>query len=242
MKTLLGGIVNLSSVDYPGHPSAVVFFARCSFKCPFCQNPQLVNPNEECTEVDNWFIIDKIKENMPFIDSVVFTGGDPLLQADNLKDLLGSCKQLRLLTKLDTSGVMPEQLKKVIDLLDYVAIDIKTRLDPQRYSKATGVKITKTELDNLKKSLKLVKDNGKILELRTTVVPTLVDEDDIAAIARELKPDIYYVQQFRPDKTLDPLFSKLKRTDDKTLVQLAKIAKQNGAKEVWIRGDSLEKI
>ncbi len=238
MKVKIGGIIGFSTLDYPGVPSAVVFMGGCPFRCPFCYNYEIIDMSK-CKELEPNEVLRLIKENKRMVDAIVFTGGEPLEQVEGLIEMLRLAKNEDLLTKLDTNGFYPERLQEVLDLLDYVAIDVKTRLQPDSYSKAIGKPLGEKAIINLRKSIQLVRASGINLEIRTTIVPGLVNEDDIRNICRELKPKKYFLQQFLPDKTLDPKFSKLPMTHDDELVRLAKIAKASGAEEVWIRGGTL---
>ena len=239
MKAQIGGILGFSTLDYPGRPCSVVFMGGCPFRCPFCQNPELIGITEVCKEMESRKVIELIMENKRVVDAIVFTGGEPLVQVEALAEMLQLAKKENFLTKLDTNGFYPEKIVKILDLLDYVAIDVKTSLDPDKYSKAIGQPIGEKAIENLRRSIELVRNSGVRLELRTTVVPGLVGESDIRNICKELKPKKYYLQQFRPDKTLDPDYGKLRMTPDEELEKLAKIAKDSGAKEVWIRGGTL---
>jgi len=40
----IGGLQKVSLIDYPGVISAVVFSQGCNFKCGYCHNPELVDP------------------------------------------------------------------------------------------------------------------------------------------------------------------------------------------------------
>jgi len=48
-------------------------------------------------------------------------------------------------------------------------------------------------------------------EFRTTFVPGIHTKEDIADIVKWLKPaKKYFLQHFRPEKTLDPIFTQMK--------------------------------
>lgn len=239
MKALIGGILSFSTVDYPKKPAAVIFFAGCPFRCPFCQNPSLVNVDSSCKEIETKEIVEKVKYNKQMIDAVVITGGEPLQQPEALKELLKYLKREHFMTKLDTNGFFPEQLAGMIEDLDFVAIDVKAALTPEKYSKVIGKDFGKIAIEKLMSSIRIVEESGVKLELRTTVIPGLVTEEDIKDICQKLKPKIYVLQQFRPENTLDPAYSKLPYTTDEELERLARIAKKAGAREVWIRGGEI---
>lgn len=239
MKVRIGGILGFSTLDYPGRPSAVVFMGGCPFRCPFCHNFEFVIEPASCKELEPSKVMELIRQNRRMVDAIVFTGGEPLEQLEGLTQMLHLAKNEGVLTKLDTNGFYPERLERVLDLLDYVAIDVKTRLDADAYSKAIGRPLGEQAVLNLRKSVQLVKDAGIDLELRTTIVPGLITTQDVRLICRELKPRKYFIQQFVPDKTLDPQYGKVRMMPEEELVTLARVAKESGAQEVWIRGGTL---
>jgi pyruvate-formate lyase-activating enzyme len=40
----IGGFQKFSLLDYPGQLAAIVFTQGCNFRCPYCHNPELVDP------------------------------------------------------------------------------------------------------------------------------------------------------------------------------------------------------
>ena len=65
---------------------------------------------------------------------------------------------------------------------------------------------------------------GKIdYECRTTIVPTVLDKDDVIEIAKWIKgASKYYLQNFRPEKTIDPKFEKIKPYPEEYLLEIQK--------------------
>ncbi len=57
--------------------------------------------------------------------SVSFTGGEPLLQKDFLREVLKLTRKDNFNNYLETNGVLHEELKDVIEYLDFVAMDLK---------------------------------------------------------------------------------------------------------------------
>lgn len=124
------------------------------------------------------------------------------------------------LVKLDTNGTQPQVLKSLIDkkLVDYIAMDIKAPLD-DRYDRATGVHV---DITKIKASIELIKQGSIDYEFRTTVVPTLHSLEDILTIARQLAPaKRFYLQNFRPEKTLDEKFLSIKPFAEEELEKIA---------------------
>ncbi len=149
------------------------------------------------------------------------SGGEPTIHK-GLPDFIKKIKRLDYIVKLDTNGSNPKMLKDLIDkkLIDYVAMDIKAPLKNQKYDEATG---TKVNLDKIKKSIELVKNSAVDYEFRTTIIPTLHTKEDIVQIARELSPSKkYFLQNFKPEKTINPSFEKIKPYPQEKLLEIQK--------------------
>jgi len=189
------GVIDVSFVDWDGKLSSVIFLPNCNFRCPFCHNVNLVLDPEKLETISFGFVEDQLEKQTGWIDGVCITGGEPTLHKD-LPELCSRLKKMEFIVKLDTNGTNPSMLKELIDrrLVDYVAMDIKAPLTVEKYSKATGVKAEKM-LENVKESIKQLLESDIDYEFRTTVVPTLHDEEDIKQICRSLKGCRKYVLQ-----------------------------------------------
>ena len=130
---MISGLVKQSLIDYPGEIAAVLFTQGCSFRCPFCHNPQLLNKTGNGL-IDTEQVIEFLKERIGFLDGVVITGGEPTLQKD-LLDLIRQIKSIGYKVKLDTNGSDSEMIKQLLDrrLVDCVAMDIKAPLEFNKY-------------------------------------------------------------------------------------------------------------
>lgn len=220
----IGGILDMSTVDYPGKTSSVIFFHGCNFRCPFCYNINLVI-GDDYQETEPSDIVEVIRKHREFIDAVVLTGGEPTVQPECLEELCMGIKKLKLLVKLDTNGYSSESVKKLLErgLLDFVSVDIKA--SPDKYSKLAG---TECDLARIKDTLSILRASGIDYELRTTVVPGHNDSpEDIKAICDFIKPAPYVLQQFRPEGgTLGGL--KAEKMDRDKLLELARLASKEG--------------
>lgn len=176
------GLEKLSMVDFEGHLCATVFTGGCNFRCPFCQNSDLVNiTNLSQVSEEEFFTF--LQKRRGVLDSVCVSGGEPTLQPD-LEEFLRKIKTLGYLVKLDTNGTKPELLKDLIEksLVDYVAMDIKN--SPSAYAKTAG---TSEHLTEIKTSVELLKTNIVPYEFRTTLVGGHHTEKEIQEIATWLK-------------------------------------------------------
>jgi pyruvate formate lyase activating enzyme len=203
---ILGGFQKLTLIDYPGKIATTVFTVGCSFRCPFCHNPELViSPGLTVQNKLEREFFDFLKKRKGKLDGVCITGGEPTIQPD-LIDFIKKIKNLGFKVKLDTNGNRPDVLKKVIDLklVDFIAMDIKNQ--PKNYDKTTGVK---GDIKRIKLSVELIKNSRLPYEFRTTVVPGLHSEKDFEEIAKWIKgARAYYLQEYREIKILDPLLKK----------------------------------
>lgn len=202
---ILGGYQKLTLIDYPGKLAATVFTVGCSFRCPFCHNPELVNLRLGHNKESERAFFRFLAKRKGKLEGVCITGGEPTIQKDII-DFIQKIKKLGFLVKLDTNGTRPDFLKKVINekLVDFIAMDIKNQ--PKNYDKTTGVK---GDIKRIKLSADLIMNSNISYEFRTTVVPGLHTEKDFDAIAKWIKgAKAYYLQEYREGKILDPSFKK----------------------------------
>lgn len=236
MKSRLMGITDLSTVDWPERLAAVVFFQGCNLRCPWCQNVDGIDPKGgKIVDVED--IVKHLKELKPMIDSIVLTGGEPLMQPEACLELLKAAEKLELKRAIETNATNPRALERLLPHLDFVAIDVKAPLNnPKLYEKITGSVRTPRLAQKIKESLKLAIDSPAEVEVRTTVVPTLNDDEKIIAqLSDDIKGvDSLRLQQFRNQQTLDPSFQKLPSPNRGKLLKLARVAKRKGIKNVKI--------
>jgi len=196
----IGGLQKVSLIDYPGMICATVFTQGCNFRCPYCHNPELVEPGlfGECLSED--MVVSFLEKRKGKLDAVSITGGEPTIQQD-LIPFIKQVKKLKLCVKIDTNGSNPEILQKIIEksLVDYIAMDIKGPLEKYKM-------ISQSNIDEniISKSVELIMSSGIPYEFRTTVLKSKLNEKDILEIGRLIKhADLYVLQQFVPSKILD---------------------------------------
>ena len=199
----IGGLQRVSLNDYPGKICATVFTQGCNFRCPYCHNPELVDPGQYGPVIPEEEVLSFLDKRRGKLEAVTVTGGEPALQED-LGKFLGALKNRGYLVKLDTNGSNPDTLSTVIDkrLVDYIAMDIKGPLD--RYGQIASVK---ADTSRIRRSIQLVATSGIEHEFRTTVVRSQLDLDDLLSMAKLIKKASPYVlQPFVATKTLDGAF------------------------------------
>ena len=111
-------------------------------------------------------------------------------------------------TGLETNGTNPDMLEGLLEegQVDYVAMDVKAPLCPELYSKAAGLQgEVQGLLEEVERTLGLLKGAEAEVELRCTVVPRIHTREDILLLARQLQGHSKFVlQQFLPERALDP--------------------------------------
>ena len=190
---IIGGLQKHTLIDYPGKMAATIFTSGCNLRCPFCHNPELVLPKEisKSKKLPLKEVFSFLKERKGFLDGVVICGGEPTIHND-LYDFCSEIKRIGFLIKLDTNGYNPEMLEKLIDkeLIDYIAMDIKAY--KEKYDKLAGVKV---DLEKIEQSIELLKNRAKDYEFRTTLVPGIIEKEDILKIVQWIAPARKYVIQ-----------------------------------------------
>ena len=116
----------------------------CNLRCTYCDSPETLkesgspplcrveeipgtwrfrerpNPvsSEDLTEIVSGYLSEPHH-------SLSITGGEPLLHATFLAKWLPSVRSLGLKVFLETNGLLPDHLSRVLPLLDYVSMDFK---------------------------------------------------------------------------------------------------------------------
>lgn len=209
---IIGGMM-ISSLEFPGKISLAIFTAGCILRCPYCHNPELINGGHS---LDVSEIQSEIKSSLDFIDSIVVTGGEPLIQCEEVMEIFKYSQDVGLKVKLDTNGCYPERLAKVVKWIDHVALDIKAPF--QKYEDVIGADIGY----KVKKSIEISLNSANtFLECRTTYVPRLLEPEDILNIAKSIECDLYTIQQFRNRVVLDKNLQKTPNPSRNELLELA---------------------
>ncbi|MCR5279689.1 MAG: anaerobic ribonucleoside-triphosphate reductase activating protein [Lachnospiraceae bacterium] len=187
------GFNKTTLLDYPGLVAATVFTGGCNFRCPFCQNSDLVLDPMSQPLIPEEDVLSHLAKRKGITAGVCITGGEPTLQPD-LRDFIIKLRALGLKVKLDTNGYRPEILGSLLDegLLDYVAMDIKS--SPEGYDKVAGVPI---DMERIKESVHLLINGNIPYEFRTTVVRELHGEAEMKGIADLIDgAERYYLQGY----------------------------------------------
>lgn len=219
---LIAGLQKTTLIDYPGKLACTVFLAVCNFRCPWCYSKELVLPSEIAKQprISEKEFFDFLRQRQGKLEGVVLCGGEPTVHKD-LPQFARKIKNLNYFVKLDTNGSNPEMLKNLINqkLVDYVAMDIKISQKPS-YEMIMGEGV---KMEHIEESVEFLKRDLVDFEFRTTVVPGVHEKKDFIEISKWIggKNVKYYLQNFRPEKTIDPEFEKIKPYPEEWLKQVA---------------------
>ncbi len=258
---LISDIQHCSVHDGPGIRTTV-FLKGCNMRCRWCHNPEtvfrgsetLTNPDkcigcgmcesgcfsgakEICgTEMSVSQVLAQIELDRPYygdFGGVTVSGGEPMLQADFLKELLTSLRSAGIHTAIETNmSVETDTVLEVCALCDLVMCDLKL-FDPERHKL-----YTRQRNDAVLRNIAAASENGAQLIVRTPVIAGINDSvDEISAIAgflAGLKGILYYeLLNYHPlgmSKATSVHFKPeaYKKTDAQTMKALADAARGHG--------------
>lgn len=218
------GYIPSGMIDWEGKIAATMFISGCNYKCPFCHNPGLATKEKNEPDIPWSHIEGHLKSKGGWLDGVVISGGEPTTY-EGLLQLIAKIKGLGFSVKLDTNGSNAKMIKELItaELVDFISMDIKTSW--AKYPQATGR--DDIEIDQLCTAIRLIMESGLPHEFRTTVVPGIVDFDDVRSIAHIIQgADKYCLQQFNPKVTLSSKYSILKPFGHQDISRMASVCSE----------------
>lgn len=175
----IGGLTPLTTIDYPGALSAVVFLQGCSWRCGYCHNQHLL-PAGAAGAMDWASVRDFLMRRRGLLDAVVFSGGEPTLQS-GLKAAAREVRTLGFRVGLHSAGISPERLADLLDAVDWVGLDIKA--PGEEYDSITGVARSGAKA---RAALTYVLHSGVGYECRTTWHEGLFSPERLLALGHEL--------------------------------------------------------
>jgi pyruvate formate lyase activating enzyme len=228
---VIGGFQKFSLSDFPERISAIVFTRGCGFRCPYCHNPELVDPSRYVPALSYETVLSFLESRRGLLQGVVVSGGEPTIH-DDLPDFLAAIKGMGFVVKLDTNGSNPSILEQLIaqGLCDYIAMDLKAPLES--YSRLVGVRV---DSGAIRRSLDLVIGSGLPHEIRTTYVESLLSDEDMIEIGKAAKGcEKFYLQLYRATKSLDSALLSTPRPTEARVRRIRDLLKVSGA-EVRVR-------
>lgn len=179
----------VTTLDYPGEIASVIYTQGCNFSCKYCYNKCLIPKTTEGKVTDDAAIA-ALKKYRSMIDAVVITGGEPTIQ-ENIVEFVTRIKmELGLKVKLNTNGSTPIMLRRLMQVVDYISMDIKAPFHKYTlFSKpSAGIKVHS--------SFTMLLDHWrKGLDFRTTYDKSILSEEDVQWIINQIDGKHKYIIQ-----------------------------------------------
>ncbi|PRB74308.1 anaerobic ribonucleoside-triphosphate reductase activating protein [Pseudomonas sp. MYb185] len=167
----VGGLVPLTSIDYPGELAAVVFTQGCPWRCVYCHNPSLL-PARGDSEMPWSQVLQFLDSRRGLLDAVVFSGGEPTSQPA-LPQAIEQVRGMGFKIGLHSAGIYPRKLQKLLPLIDWIGLDVKAK--KADYSLITR---TRDSGEAAWRSAELVLASGVAHQFRITAHPSWLDDSD----------------------------------------------------------------
>jgi pyruvate formate lyase activating enzyme len=216
----------------PGHRNICVYTASCNFRCKHCHNWQITQSSFEDLPYKNYspeqIVEEAIRQKCKSISHSI---NEPTIFYEYMYDIakIAKKKQLKVLFHTNAS-INPEPLKELLKYLDAVTVDLKG------FSKKFYNKIPEGKLEHILEILKIIKQEGKHLEIVNLVIPTLNDNlEDIKNMCLWIKTNLgeevpLHFTRFSPNYKLNNLPS----TPISILEKARDLALSSGLKYVYI--------
>jgi pyruvate formate lyase activating enzyme len=209
---------------FPGYNILSVGSYGCNMRCDFCQNFNISQEIPENLIQDT--TPEKISKAALHTNNnigIAFTYNEPVIWFEFIRDTALLAKKAGLYTAIVSNGyVNKEPLSEIVQFIDAFNIDLKA------FSKNFYKKLTGSDIEPVKNSLKQIAKSGKHLEITTLVIPGKNDstkEMTLQAewIAGELGKEIplHLSRYFPMFKRGDP------PTSEESLIRLYEIALKN---------------
>jgi len=144
---------------YVGHPALFIRLEGCNLNCPWCDTKYAMNLKEgDYKNIDVRELIGKIM--MQPLDMIVWTGGEPMMQYDEIAWVLKTLERrgVNIINCLETNGLLALQ-SMCIDahkLFDYICFSPKDKKTAEDLSKLAEITI------GVPYDIKIVTDLDKI--------------------------------------------------------------------------------
>ncbi len=127
MTGRINSIQSLGTLDGPG-VRFVVFVQGCPLRCAYCHNPDTwdFSKGDEYTPQQIFEKALRYKSYFKSNGGITVSGGEPLMQADFVRELFSLCKKEGIHTCLDTGGGMwNDKIDRLLDVTDLCMLDVK---------------------------------------------------------------------------------------------------------------------
>lgn len=182
MTGYINSFQSLGATDGPGI-RFVVFMQGCNLRCGCCHNPDTWKLNEgmQYSPEDVVRCAVRYKEYFGAEGGITVSGGEPLLQAEFVRELFELCHKEGINTCLDTSGsIINEKIEALLDVTDRVLLDIKYTCN-DLYKKHAGC-----DMQTVLNFLAILNSKSIPVTLRQVIIPSLNDTEENVTALKEI--------------------------------------------------------
>ncbi|MDU1413082.1 MAG: YjjW family glycine radical enzyme activase [Clostridium sp.] len=201
--------------------------------CDSCIGACNRNSSPKISKLTVGEVIKKIETVRPFISGITVSGGECTLQSEFLLALFTEVKKMGLTTFIDTNGSVPIcENEQLLAVTDKTMIDLKA-FDPKENEMLTGI-----NNDTVIRNIRKLGAMDKIYEIRTVVVPEILNSkftvQEGSKLIANINPEIQYkIIKYRPMGVRKELLEAKVPTKE-YMEELENIAKKNGCKKTLI--------
>jgi len=164
----ISGINKFSMVNYPNKIACVLFSKGCPLKCKYCYNKILLKlPTIQWSEITEF-----LEKRKGQLEAVVFSGGEPMAQYEDLNKAIDYCRDLGYEIGLHLTGLHSDKKEfiEIVNKSNWIGLDFKA--PEAKYKKICGL-----DYSDWSRALDIILKSGKDLEVRTTLAKDLTKED-----------------------------------------------------------------
>lgn len=182
MEGRIHSFQSLGTVDGPG-VRFVAFLQGCPLRCGCCHNPDTWE-REGGQTVSAREVVQKAMRCRAYFGregGITLSGGEPLWQAEFVREVFALCREQGIHTCLDTSGCfLNDWVKAALEVTDRVLLDIKYTNDVH-YRQHVGC-----SLDAPLRFLSCLNERRIPTTLRQVIIPTLNDDEENILALKEI--------------------------------------------------------
>lgn len=215
-------------------------------ECDRCTEICMRDSSPKTTEYSVEELLEEVKKVSSFIRGITVSGGEATLNYKFITKLFKGVKKMGLTTFVDTNGSLnlrEDTYSEFVKVTDKFMVDMKVWKDKKH--------IELTDIDNLivKQNIEFLGELGKLYEVRTVVVPKLLDNietiTEVSKIIGQINSKnqldegiIYKLIKYRKigvrKEILEKKLLDILTPEDEEMNELSKLARINGVEKVII--------
>jgi YjjW family glycine radical enzyme activase len=226
--------------------SKICWESKICIDCGRCTELCVLDSTPKTMDYSVGELLEEIKKVRGFIRGITVSGGEATLNYEFITELFIEVKKLGLTTFVDTNGSL--DLQKDI-YSEFVEVTDKFMVDMKVWDEKTHNGLVGSGNLLVRKNVEFLGDLGKLHEVRTVVVPGLLDNietvDEVSRLIGEINSKnkidgdiIYKLIKYRQigvrKEILDKELNGIKTPADQLMEELSEIARGNGVEKVVI--------